>query len=115
MKDLHRIKTERGIKISYSIKKIDLINLLEKDSKRRGLNDLQQRDEYERILREDAEKERERNERHKKHMEMIDKVERGEIDHYNYKDHLGRPCSIRRRIEEYPRESLFDYEFGFRQ
>ena len=58
MKDLHRIKTKRGIKISYSVKKIDLIRLLEKDNEVRGLNKLQQREEYDRMIREDEERDR---------------------------------------------------------
>ena len=114
MQDLHRIKTKRGIKISYSVKKIDLIRLLEKDSQRKGLSELQQREEYDRMIREDEEREREDKERRKRHLEMIGKFDRGELDHYYYKDHLGRMVDWSRR-SEWPSESLFDLEFGFRQ
>ena len=56
MKDLHRIKNNRNIKINYSIKKVDLIRLIRNDNDIKGLSDLQQREEYDKMIREDKER-----------------------------------------------------------
>ena len=72
MKDLHRIKNKRGIKISYSIKKKDLIRMLWNDNDRKGLDESQQLEEYNSLIREDKEKEikeKEAEERFRKKME----------------------------------------------
>ena len=72
MKDLHRIKNERGIKISYPIKKKDLIRMLWNDNDRKGLDESQQLEEYNSLIREDKEKEikeKEAEERFRKKME----------------------------------------------
>ena len=68
MKDLHRIKNKRGIKI----KKKDLIRMLWNDNDRKGLDESQQLEEYNSLIREDKEKEikeKEAEERFRKKME----------------------------------------------
>ncbi len=111
MKDIHRIKTKRGIKISYLVKKIDLIRLLEKDNEVRGLNKLQQREEYDRMIREDEEREIEmRKIRERKEREFRERGERERREN----EALESPESKKLRERE-RREKLKFFQEEFRR